>query len=73
MDEDQGPPISPTLAKVLDKFLEVMKANETIDEDAAVRLDALLRSSKAPKPHDISAALFTPPDDEEHGAVGDGV
>jgi hypothetical protein len=73
MDQDQGPPISPTLAKVLEKFLEVMKADETIDEDAADRLDALLRSSKTPKPDDISAALFKPTDGEEDGAVGDGV
>ncbi|TKD13458.1 hypothetical protein FBT96_19570 [Rhodobacter capsulatus] len=72
MDQDQGPPISPTLAKVLKKFLEVMKADEAIEDDAADRLDALLRSGKALKPDEISAALFPPPEDEENGAIGDG-
>jgi hypothetical protein len=72
MDQDQGSPISPTLEKVLEKFLEVMKADEAIDHDAADRLDSLLRSGKVPKPDEISAALFPPPDDEENGAIGDG-
>lgn len=71
MDQDQGSPISPTLGKVLKKFLEVMKADEAIEDDAADRLDALLRSGKAPKPDEISAALFPPPEDEENGAIGD--
>ncbi|MBN8290554.1 hypothetical protein JI664_01115 [Rhodobacter sp. NTK016B] len=72
MDQDQAPPISPTLAKVLKKFLEVMKADEAIEDDAADRLDALLRSGKTPKPDEISAALFPSPDDEGNGAAGDG-
>jgi len=72
MDQDQGLPISPTLAKVLKKFREVMKADEAIEDDAADRLDALLRSGKALKPDEINAALFPPPEDEENGATGDG-
>lgn len=72
MDQYQGPPIPPTLEKVLNKFLEVMKADEAIEDDAADRLTALLRSGKAPKPDEISAALFPPPEDEENRAIGDG-
>lgn len=72
MDQDQGPPISPTLANVLKEFLEVMKADEAIEDDAADRLDALLRSGKTLKPDEISAALFPPPEDEENGAIGGG-
>lgn len=72
MDQDQGPRTSPTLAKVLKKFLEVMKADEAIEDDAADRLDALLRSGKALKPDEISDALFPPPKYEENGAIGDG-
>ena len=72
MDQDQGSPISPTLAKVLKKFLEVMKSDEAIEDDAADRLDALLRSGKVPKPDEISAALFPPPEDEANGVIGDG-
>ena len=72
MDQDPSTPISPTLAKVLNKFLEVMKADEVIEDAAADRLDALLHSGKSPKPDEISAALFPPPEDEEDGAEGDG-
>lgn len=71
MDQDPGPPISPTLVKVLNKFLEVMKADEFIEDAAADRLDTLLRRGKTPKPDEISAALFSPPEDVEHGAGGD--
>lgn len=70
--KDQGPPISPTLAKVLDKFLEVLQVDDVIEDAVAARLDELLRSGKTPKPEDISAALFPQPDDEEDGAEGDG-
>lgn len=56
-------PISPTLAKVLDAFLEAMKADEAIQNEAAIRLDTLLRSGKSPKQDEIDAALF-PPEDE---------
>jgi hypothetical protein len=72
MDQDQGPPISPTLAKVLKEFLEVMKADEAIEDDAADRLDALLWSGKALKPDEISAALFPQTEHEENGAIGGG-
>ncbi|QEW20420.1 hypothetical protein LA6_002618 [Marinibacterium anthonyi] len=71
MAQDHDPPISSTLVKVLDKFLEVMQADDFIEDAAAANLDALLRSGKTPKPDDISAALFPPPADEEGDAEGD--
>lgn len=71
MDQDQGSPISPTLEKVLEKYLEVMKADEAIENAAAERLDTLLQSGKTPKPDEISAALFPPPQDEQNGGGGD--
>lgn len=72
MDQEQGPPISPTLDKVLQKFLEVMKADEAIENAAADRLDTLLRSGKVPKPDEISAALYPLPENEENGSSGNG-
>ena len=73
MDQNFDPPISPTLAKVLDAFLEAMKADELIEGAAADRLDALLRSGKTPKSDEIGAALFPPLEDENIGWEGDGV
>lgn len=50
--------LSPTVTKVLDEFLTVLKADDDIDENTAERLDTLLRSGKAPKADDLEAALF---------------
>ncbi len=50
--------LSPTVTKVLDEFLTVLKADDDIDENTAERLDTLLRSGKAPKSDDLEAALF---------------
>ena len=50
--------LSPTVTKVLDEFLTVLKADEGIDDNTAERLDTLLRSGKAPKADDLEAALF---------------
>lgn len=50
--------LSPTVTKVLDEFLTVLKADDDIDENTAERLDTLLRSGKAPKTDDLETALF---------------
>ena len=50
--------LSPTVTKVLDEFLTVLKADDDIDENTAQRIDTLLRSGKAPKADDLEAALF---------------
>lgn len=50
--------LSPTVTKVLDEFLTVLKADDDIDENTAERIDTLLRSGKAPKADDLEAALF---------------
>lgn len=73
MVQDKGPPISPTLAKVLKEYLEVMKADASIEDDAADRLDTLLRGGNVPKQDEIAAALFPPPEDKENGAAGETV
>lgn len=72
MNQRSDPPLSPTLAKVLDTFLEAMKADADIEDAAADRLDALLRSGKAPKTDEIETALFSPPEDEAEGPEEDG-
>jgi hypothetical protein len=53
--------LSPTVNKVLDEYLAALHADEKINNDAADRLDALLRKGKVPKFEDIDAALFPPP------------
>lgn len=72
MPDQDDIPLSPTLEKVLEAFVDAMKIDEDIENAAADRLDALLRSGKTPKPDDISAALFPPPDDEDESGEGDG-
>ena len=57
LDDD---PLSPTVTKVLDQYLATLHADNAIDNDAADRLDALLRKGKVPKPEQIDAALFPP-------------
>ena len=57
--QDYEPP-SPTVTKVLDAYLDVLKEDAEIDDDAAGRLDSLLRKGKILRPADIDAALFPP-------------
>lgn len=67
MVEKDDLPLSPTVAKVLDAFLEAMKSDEKIDNAAAERLDALLREGKAPKQDEIDDALFPTSTEEKQG------
>lgn len=52
--------ISPTVKKVLDRYIAALYADEEIDNEAVDRLDVLLRKGKIPKFDDIDAALFPP-------------
>ena len=61
MSEYKNESISPTVKKVLDEYIAVLHADGGIDNEAADRLDALLRKGKVPKFDDIDAALFPPP------------
>lgn len=61
MAEQKDEPISPTVKKVLDEYLAALHADEEIDNEAADRLDALLRKGKVPKFDDIDGALYPPP------------
>ena len=51
--------LSPTVTKVLDEYLATLIADEDIDNDAAKRLNGLLRQGKVPKFEDIQAALYS--------------
>jgi hypothetical protein len=50
-------PLSPTVSKVLDKYLATLEGDEEIDNEAAKRLDSLLRQGKVPKFEEIDKAL----------------
>lgn len=58
MTETTDEPISPTVKKILDAYLEVLKGDNDVDDVSAERLVDLLREGKVPKPADIEAALF---------------
>lgn len=64
MSEQQNELLSPTVKKVLDAYLEALKGDGDVDDQAAARLDAILRQGKVPKPSDLDAVLFPPVDDE---------
>lgn len=51
-----------TVQKVLKKFLVAMRDDPSIPEDGIARLEALLLKGEVPKPDDIKAALFEPPE-----------
>ena len=61
MAEENNESISPTLTKVLEMYIDVLHADEVIDNEAADRLHALLRKGKVPKLDDIDVALFPRP------------
>ena len=50
--------LSPTVTKVLDEYLGALKSDPDIENEAADRLDALLRRGKPLKSEEIDAALF---------------
>ncbi len=64
MTEAKDEPLSPTVTKVLDAYLEALKGDSDIDDEAAGRLDDLLRRGNVPKPADIDGALFLTDDDK---------
>ena len=53
-------PLSPTVSKVLDEYLDALFADDEFDNGMVDRLGILLRKGKVPKPDDIDAALFSP-------------
>ena len=61
MAESKTESISPIVTKVLDEYIVALHADEEIDNEAADRLDVLLRKGKVPKYEDIKAALSSSP------------
>jgi hypothetical protein len=60
MAQQENKPVSPTVEKVFDEYLAALHADDEIDNEAADRLDALLRRGIVPKFDDIDEALFPP-------------
>lgn len=50
--------LSPTVAQVIDEFVNVMHADEAIDDLAVDRLGKILRETASLKADDIHSALF---------------
>ncbi len=65
MTDESKKPRPPTVATVLDEYLNSLHADDTIDNEVADRLNALLRNGKVPKPEEIDAVLFAPVKDEK--------
>lgn len=57
MSDEHENPLSPTVSKVLDEYLATLEGDEDIDNEAAKRLDTLLRQGKVPRFEDIDEAL----------------
>ncbi|WEX11693.1 hypothetical protein [Chelativorans sp. AA-79] len=57
MNEQHNNPLSPTVTKVLDEYLDTLLADEALGDALAKQLDALLRTGKVPKIEDIDTAL----------------
>lgn len=57
-DEDNGVGLSPTVLVVIDKFVSVMRADDTIENQVVDRIEGLLRKGTVPKADEINAALF---------------
>lgn len=57
--------VPPTVLQVIEEFVEVMRADPDIPDDAISRLETLLLKGAVPKPDDIKTALFEPLADGE--------
>lgn len=61
MAENENELLSPTVKKVLDEFINVLRNNGEIDSQSINSLDKLLQSGKIPKFDEIDEALLPPP------------
>ena len=64
MTEAKDEPLSPTVTKVLDAYIEALKGDIDIDDVAAGRLVDLLRQGKVPKLAEMDIALLPSEGDE---------
>ena len=64
MPKQNNKVLSPTVIKVLDEYLDALRADDSLDDEAVSRLDALLRRGQVPKPEDIDTVLFPPTDED---------
>ena len=64
MPEQEIELLSPTVSKVLDEYLAVLRADPDISDDDTDRLEELLRTGTVPKPDDLEVALFPPENGE---------
>jgi hypothetical protein len=53
-------PVSPTVTRVLDAYIDALRSDEDLSEEQVKRLDSLLREGKVPKIDDIDEALYPP-------------
>jgi hypothetical protein len=60
MAEYESESISPTVKKVLDEFINVLRTNGEVDIQSVNNLDKLLQIGKIPKFEEIDDALSPP-------------
>lgn len=65
MSKQNSEPLSPTVNKVINEYIRVLRDDNTIDNGIIKNLDNLLRKGVLPKSQDIAAVLFSPPNDEQ--------
>jgi len=57
--------LSPTVLRVIERFVAAMRADDAIQDDAIDRLETLLRKGTVPKPDEIRTALLKPLQDDQ--------
>ena len=60
--ENDHTTLSPTVQKVIEKFVSVMVEDPDIPDDAIERLQTLLNLGPVPKNEEIKSAMFEPPE-----------
>ena len=63
---DDSISLSPAVVQVVDQFVSALRADEQIPNHAIDRLDTILRQGTVPKPDQIPAILFAPPEQESN-------
>ena len=59
-DSDNSSIHSPTVTRVIEKFVAAMRSDDGIEAEAIDCLEKLLKQEAVPKPDEIGAALFDP-------------
>jgi|1185.fasta_scaffold159359_2 hypothetical protein len=58
MKPSKFPELPPALTEIINSFIDLLRADKRFDAAAVDRLEELIRRESAPKPEDITRAVF---------------